>query len=274
MISIVINADTRPPMDRDVFTVGDDGGQGSLHGCRSWDYLTELPKTVHKFFAGHEHEVILDIDLHQSLPPWVHMPLDGMVDEGWLEYHMAPKDHVSNRWNDRIYLSSLHRAKGDYVVHLDQDCALYRDSSCNIVDNYLSWLNEGRKFICQPTNLTPEEHKMWWASTRFFICKRETLDFDYLWFALDQPSVLFNRYPWSGPHHFPCLEHLLGVIGGGFDGVLYPKREDANYLIFNWARYCKGNLAKLNSLPYPEVKRIVSDVWGLCGPNDVIATPL
>lgn len=267
MISIVINADTRPPMDRETFTVGDDGGQGSLHGCRSWDYLVDLPKAVHKFFEGHEHEVILYIDEHEKIPDTICHQWENLV------AYASSNDKMSHRWNDKLYLNSLAKAKGDYVVKMDQDACIFRDPSCDIVDRYLKWLDEGYKFICQPTNLTKQQHGMWWASTRFFICKRETLDFESLWNAVDNPTGLFAKYSWSGPNHFPCLEHLLGVTAGD-NGVLYPPREDDNYLVFSWARYVKGTIKKLLDMTYSEAAKIVAQDWGLCGPNDVLARPL
>lgn len=280
MISIVINADTRPPMDRDVFTVGDDGGQGSLHGCRSWDYLTHLPLAVHKFFEGHDHEVLLFIDEHEPIPSdmWAYWNQLSQPN-GWLRIISEKCDHSSHRWNDRLYLHALDKGinwpgrNPDYVVHMDQDCVIFRDPKCDIVDRYKKWLNEGYEFICQPTNLEKREHGMWWASTRFFMCKRATLNFDRLWASLDRPDSLFSHYAWSGPNHFPCLEHLLGVVAGDA-GVLYPPREDDGYLVFSWARYIKGILPKLLDMPYSEVEHIVASRWGLCGPNDVIAQDL
>lgn len=286
MISIVINADTRPGQDADMNTVGDHGS-GSLQGVRSWDFLTELPKTVHKFFKNERHMVLLDIDIHEPVSEEVMEKFLEMHQEGWFMWRECRSDHSLDRWNDRIYLSSLQwaasiedehpeewtRTDERYIVHLDQDCAIFRHPDNDIVDRYLKWLDEGYKFICQSTDLPRAEHGMWWASTRFFICKRETLDFETLWKVLEDRNSIFNKYPWEGSLPWqPCLEHSLGVMAGQ-DKVLYPPREDSpeGYTVLSWVRYYKGLLKLMNDSPYAKVQEFVFNVsGGLCGPSDFI----
>lgn len=272
MISIVINADTRPGQDAAMQTVGDHG-EGSLQGVRSWDFLMDLPQAIHNFFLGHDHQIILYIDEVGPIPHEIRAELDKLHDELPLNWFIRPHPTNLHRWNDHLYLQALQMGeltKPNYIVHMDQDCALFRAPECDIVDRMLKWLEE-YKFVCQSTNLPKEQHGMWWASTRFFMCKRETLDLEALWKALENPSSLFSKYPWTGPHHLPCLEHFLGVIAGD-NGVLYPPREDGphGYTIVNWARYHKDTLRLLNQMPYSEVASLIQDRWGLCGPSDCI----
>lgn len=274
MISIIINADTRPGQDAVSQTVGDHG-EGSLQGVRSWDFLTELPRTAEKFFLPHNCETVLYVDEVDPIPVEISDKLDHMEESSGCRFKWSSKkhDHSQPRWNDRIYLEALQGAKGDYVVHLDQDCALFRSPDNDIVARYLKWLDEGYRFICQSTNLTKEQHGMWWASTRFFMCKRETLDFTVLWKTLEDRNSIFSKYPWEdGAVWMPCLEHALGVMGGK-DKVLYPPREDGpdGYTIFSWVVYYRGLLELMNNSTYEKVQDFVFNVsGGLCGPSDFI----
>lgn len=164
MISIVINADTRPGCGADVNTTGDDGS-GSLNGVRSWDFLTDGMVNKHIFFAAHEHEIILYVDEHEPLPDNVREEIFEITRD-W-NFHLVCKPHqrTDRRWNELLYLEALKLAKGEYVAHFDADCAAFRASESDITLRYVGWLNAGGyKFVCQPTTLTREQHGMYWAS--------------------------------------------------------------------------------------------------------------
>jgi hypothetical protein len=273
MISIVINCDTRPGFNSEVSKVGDKSGC-ALIGCRSIDFITDGVRNKREFFRGHEVEVVLCVDKHLDLPANVSQEVEDMLSSGVINtYEIKSFDRSKFRWNDHVYLDALKKAKGDYVVHYDGDACAFRKDSCTIVDDYISWLDSGKyDFICQPSNMSYAEHNMWWASTRFFICKREMLNFGEI------EKCLNNAYLWSKhtfiDHPYPCcLEHTLGVMAG--DGrVLYPPRDDDQYLVFSWAHYYADTLKKLSAMTYEEAADVIVNRWGLCGPNDVVGRQL
>lgn len=267
MISVVLNCDNRRGSDSEVNTTGD-FGKGSLQGVRSYDFLVEGVKNKLQFFSGYEIEMILYCDLHKPLPDAVQSEIHEMVKRQEIDVFICqPHERTSKRWNERLYVNALKIAKGDYVAHFDQDCAAFRDPNCDIVGNYLHWLNEGGyQFVCQPTTMTLAEHKMYWASTRFFICKRETLDFAKLDDAVSNEDKRFAKYG-----HAPALEHVLGRLGG----VYYPPADWSQYVVFCWARYNRGVLGKLNRMPYEDVRKFLFETCGGClGPNDILCEPL
>lgn len=268
MISLVLNCDTRPHCDADVNTTGD-FGKGSLQGVRSYDFLTEGPRMLLNFFSGYEIELILYVDQHEELPEDVRSDIHEMVKRQEIDVFICqPHERKSRRWNERLYLNCLRLAKGDYIAHFDQDCAAFRDPNSDIVSQYLEWLSPagGYQFVCQPTTLTLAEHKMYWASTRFFICKRETLDFAKLDEAVSNEGARVAKYG-----HAPALEHVLGRMGG----VFYPPANWDDYVVFSWARYHRGVLAKLNRMPYEEVRAFLfATCGGPLGPNDILCEPL
>lgn len=272
MISVVINADTRPGWRESVFTVGD-RGQGSLQGCRSIDFLFEGVRNKMDFFRGYKTQCILCIDEHETIPHSEMMEISQLVHSYGNESSISigSHDRTRFRWYDYITIEALRKAEGEYIVHFDADAnAARRRDDCNIVDSYFCWLKSNEyEFICQPSDLTYEQHKMYWASTRFFICKRESLHLDDIESCLDN-EYLFSKY--GGRHYSPhpcCLEHTLGIIAG-HGRVLYPPREDDQYLVWNWSRYYEGTLKWINESSYNDVRRYIVDGCGLCGPNDVV----
>lgn len=258
MISVVINADNRVGYKNHTSTVGD-YGQGSLQGVRSVDFLTEGVKNKMSFFDGYETQCILYIDLHEDLPSDLFSEVTNLVNSyGNGSMVVAkPHDRIKDRWYDRITIEALKLATGDYVVHFDNDANALRTSDSGIVERYFIWLDSGYKYVCQPWNGIGD--KMFWASTRFFITKKEYLDLELAGRSLYTPFM---------GKHTPCLEHVLGAIAG--DGkVLYPPREDDEYIIFSWARYYSGTLKKLNEMNYHDAMDYLTDC-GIHGANDVL----
>jgi hypothetical protein len=179
-------------------------------------------------------------------------------------------DHSLHRWNDRLYLNSLEFATGEYVAHFDQDVMAYRDPNSFIVQQYLQVLDEGKfKFICQPSVLSYEDHLMDHASTRFFICKRDSLDIPELTACLDDG---YRRKNYSDKHA-PALEHIIGIVSG-LGTVLYPSMQWNDHVIASWTTYRSGLYAKLDTMTYPEIVHYLRDVSCFAGANDVMAGPL
>ena len=263
MISLVINCDTRPGAELPVSAIGDFSA-GSLQGVRSFDLLTEGIRTKNKFFAGHDIETLVFIDIHLPIPEDVQTELDAMVASGEITTLVCQEyNRKRHKWNDHIYLHALREAKGDYIVHFDGDVCAFRKDDYTVVDKYFDLLENGYKYICQPTQIT--DHGMLHASTRFFICKRETLDLDEVERCLDDNY----RRTTHGDRHCPCLEHILGLLVN--DGeVLYPEADNENYCVFSWVSYHKGVLSKLNNTTYNKVYDYVfTTCGGLHGASDL-----
>lgn len=257
-LSLIINADSRPGYLTS--TLGEGWGNNSLQGVRSIDFLTEGVRQKISFFRRYDLQVILYIDKHEDISPELMKEIKSIVLPCGNNSQVIFKEHnrTDYKWNDKIYIDALKLAEGDYVCHVDQDCNIYRRDESDIVEAYLDLL-EVYKYICQPWDGVGDE--MLHASTRFFICKRETLDFSMI-----EKSIFVN--PLNGKHN-PCLEHTLGILAGNRN-VLYPSREDNSYLIFSWAIYFPGILEKLNKMSYDKIKLYVVDQCELHGPNDCV----
>lgn len=267
MISIVINCDTRPGCDAEMNTTGDHG-EGSLNGVRSWDFLTDGVINKLNFFQGYEVELILYIDEHEGVPKDVQDRMDQITRNLNARIVCRPHQRSHQRWNEMLYLEALKLATGDYVAHFDGDCAAFRCPSWDPGIFYQSLVGmEGIKFVCQPTTMSRAEHGMWWASTRFFFCRRETLNLCEL-----EKCILDEGYRHSVVFS-PALEHVLGRMAGGPTGVLYPPANWDDYMIFSWSRYHRELLYMLNGLPYEKVRDYILDC-GIHGPNDVISKGL
>jgi len=268
MISLIINADTRPGSSEDSSQIGDRGNE-FLAGCRNSDFLTDGVINKMKFFRDHPIETVVCVDEHEPVAGELAERLAQMLlaTTDSLRYVIKPHARSDRHWNDRLYLEALREATGEYVVHFDGDAAAFRRDGCPIIDQYIEWLDSGRyKFICQATALTKEQHGMWWASTRFFITKREHLNLDELERCLD-PSYRRAKY---GTKHTPCLEHIIGLIAGD-DSVHYPPIDLDNYAIFSWVHYYRGLLGRLNALSYDEVRDyVVTRCGGIHGASDFV----
>lgn len=246
-ISVCINVDSRVGFDKGSSLTGE-FENGQPNGTRSLDYLTEGIIGKMKYFRGFNTQCILYIDHHQLIPPELLKEITGLV----LSYGnnskivCKPHDRTRYRWNDKLYLEALKLADGDYVAHFDGDCNAYRANESDIVDAYIDLL-ETYKYICCP--IMPHfKHEWYHASTQFFICKRETLDFNLI------ENSLYT--PLRGKHA-PCLEFVLGILAGE-GNVLYPPRTDDEYIIFCWWKYQSGLLKKLNEMEYKDVIDFIS----------------
>lgn len=266
-ISLVINADTRPGCDAECSKIGD-FGQGSLQGCRSWDFLIDGVINKHRFLSGSDAEIetILYVDIHNPIPKRIQMKIEALQDCGYItKLITAQHSRARHRWNDWLYIDALCHATGEYVAHFDADAAAFSRSP--MIPPYVELLKTF-KYVCQPS--ATADHGMTHASTRFFICRRETLDLDELGRCLDDG---YRQAKFPG-QHLPALEHIIGALAGT-GSVIYPPRKDHNYCVFSFVHYYRGLLWWLNDLPYEEVRRYVFErCGGICGPGDFIAQPL
>lgn len=240
MISIVINCDTRPQKNEQT---------GLFGGVCNEDFLTDGIFNKIKFFDGFDIETIVFIDEH--LP----------VSEKTLEYlrsicdTVVVRKHTSeNSFNDYNYLSALSLARCEYIAHFDQDVAAFtysKESVQSLID-----LLEKYKFVSYPSIWSPNAVEdasfggRMWASTRFFMCKRETLKFDVLRNCIEEPEWAYKTFG-DVPRRCNWLEHFLTLTNN--NSVYYPPIQTENFTIFTWERYETYTLRRLNELPYEEI---------------------
>lgn len=265
LISLIVNCDTRTGFEYDMTKA-----ESTFNGCVSNDFLIDGVINKIKFFQGFEIEVILFVDEHVKVPPETLQRMNDLADTLVVRKHTD--EHAFNDYN---YLKALSLANGDIVCHCDQDTACFTSSPV-YVQNLINLL-EQYKFISYPSYWSPYPvHDesfggLFWASTRFFICKRETLKLDELAKCIDNPEWMYEKYG-DSPRRVNWTEHYLAKING--NSVYYPPLDTSNYTIFSWGTYRKGTLDKLNKLPYEEIEKYIIACGGLHYPVDLDAIPL
>jgi hypothetical protein len=245
-ISLVINCDTRPGIN-DEYSVADK----MFDGCRNADFLTHGIWNKIKFFEGFRLEVILYIDQHLSLDSQSLEYLKSMCD------CLVVRNHTEGgNQNDYNYLRALYMATGDIVVHFDQDsCAFAKDKEA--VQEMIDMLND-HTIVSYPHWLSPnpdhnDNYDYWWASTRFFICRREFFDFTEIEKCLKDNEYFYSTYPASVRN--PWLEHYLGLKAKyKGNGVYYPPLDHSKRIIFSWKSYRQGMLKMLNEMTFEQVQ--------------------
>jgi len=275
MISIAINLDTRPGF------LEQKTEQGTmLNGTRSLDFFTDGILNKVRFFEGHDIEVTVFIDVHDPLPTeteeWLlTQHFRGLINN--LVFNKHTEQYLGEffpKFNDLNFLNAMILTRGDYLVHFDGDMAAFIKDR-NVIKEWLSWLDSGRfDFICYPSQYSPAPavdgryKSYWWSSTRFFICKREFIDYTEIIKCLRSSEYLYGKYGTENEPRNPWLEHVLGMMAGGQERVFYPPIQSKRYLMFSWSRYFSGVLAKLNEWPY---EKVVEYVGGISYPCDVSA---
>jgi hypothetical protein len=256
-ISICINSDTRSGFEEE-----QSQATGLFSGCKSKDFLTEgvLNKII--FFEGFEKEVILFVDEHNKVPAELVAQIKEMVDTLVIRKHTG-----GHHFNDKNYLAALRLCTGDVIAHFDQDCAAFTESKEG-VEKIISWLNEW-KYVSYPSHWSPKpvDDKSFnyvWCSTRFFICKRETIDFAEIEKCLNDYDYFCDTYKPSRICHW--TEHIIGLSAGS--SVYYPPLQNP-FTIFCWNNYKTGTLKHLNELPYNEVINFINQNGGLHYPADL-----
>ena len=258
LFSIVINCDNRQGYLNDSSKVGEFSND-PLNGTRSLDFLTEGLRNKISFFRGYDTQCIAYIDKHSEIESGVIKEIEDIVYACGNNSKLIFKEHnrTRYRWYDYITLEALKLAEGDYICHFDNDSNAFRSDESDIIEKYLKWLDEGYRFVCSPVSPLHKE-KWYWATTQFFICKKETID------VAEIEKCFDNRYlqsKYGRMEHNPtpcCAEHTIGLMGKEGD-ILYPTQENDSYIIFCWWEYKKGLLKKLNEMPYKEVFEFIKN---------------
>lgn len=240
-ISLIVNADTRPKKTQE---------EGLFSGTSNLDYLTEGVRNKQKYFDGFDIETIVFVDQHLPVPEhelkYLHNTCDAVV---------IRKHQNSPGFNDKNYMEALSMARGKYVCHADQDTAMFADNPAAI-QKQLDLL-EQYDYVSYPSYQSPnpvhdDSFDHWWASTRYFLCKRETLDFTELRKMMQDYDYCFTKYPANRRCHF--MEHWLGLLAKyNGKGVIYPPYDFENYVVFSWGRYEDYIWRRLNEYNYQQV---------------------
>jgi len=255
-LSVVINCDTRPQ---------NDVAEKMFSGTVNSDFLLDGIINKKRFFAGFDIELIVYVDEHLPIPPEI---LHGM--RMIADTVVARKHTTENSFNDYNYVRALSMASGDIVVHFDQDTAAFT-SSPEPIEELITLLNH-HKFISYPSHWSPKPvidesfgHRTW-ASTRFFMCKRETLQLDNLRKCIEEPEWAYATYG-DSPRRLNWTEHFLTLMNN--DSCYYPPIDLERYAIFSWGSYESGILNMLNHNIYSDIKNWILKVGGINYPVDV-----
>jgi len=260
-LSLIINCDTRPQNNH---------AEKMFSGCVNFDFMTEGLKNKISFLRGFDLEVIVYVDKHEEIPKEI---LETLY---WQSDVLIIRNHTNEQsFNDYNYIRALQMASGDIIVHFDQDVAAFTNSPEPIND--MIKLLEVYDYISYPSWLSPNpvvdnNYDYFWCSTRFFMCKRETLDFAEIIKCLKDYDYLYQTYPASIRNHW--TEHILALISKyKGKGVFYPAMNLDTHAIFSWDRYIEGVLKAMNNWSYEQVKGyIVNTCGGVHYPCDVTAT--
>jgi hypothetical protein len=266
-ISVIINADTRSGFQES------ESAEGVMFdGCRSVDFLVDGVANKIKFFEGFDKEVILFIDQHENIPEDILNTIRGMVDTLVIRKHDKRYGDMvyCHNFNDFNYLSALFMARGQVIFHADQDTNCFTKDK-ESVDELIAML-DNYKFISYPSHWSPNAVTdpsfggRTWASTRFFLCKRETLKFDTLIQCILNPDWADKTF---GDRQKKCnwTEHFLAMTNN--ESVFYPPILLDKLAVFSWGNYKAGTIKKLNESTYDEVRRFISDNNGIVYPNNI-----
>lgn len=257
-ISIVVNVDTR--------SLNKNFGGENLKGCSHKDFLTDGIFNKVKFFDGFDKEVIVYIDQHHPIENETLSYIRGLVDCVVIRNHT---DEPS--FNCYNYIRALQMATGDIICHIDQDTSCFT-SSPEPIKEMIALLDK-HKFVSYPSHWSPKPviddsfGNRTWCSTRWFMCKRETLRFDELKAIISEPEIGYSRYG-DSPRRTNWLEHFLTLTNG--DDCFYPPMDIDRIAIFSWGSYDDYILRRLNEYSYPQLREWLS-THPINYPNDVNA---
>lgn len=258
LISLVINADSRDGYQHDKSSI-----DGMGKGCRSIDYMIDGVIQKQKYLKEYDFETILFIDQHLEIQNHKLNIIRDLVDTLILREHTHEHSFL-----DYNFLQAIFMARGQYVLHCDQETNCYT-SSPEYIQRQLDLL-EQYKFVSYPSWWSPRAITdesfggRTWASTRYFLCKRETLKFDILIKCIQDPEWAYKTYG-DSPRRCNWLEHFLTLTNN--DSCFYPPFNLDQYAVFSWGTYKSGTIRMLNEMDYTGVKKWL-DAHPIHYPND------
>ena len=250
LISCVINVDTRPE---------NDNNKEMFNGVVSRDFLVDGVLNKRRLFEGFDTEFIVFVDLHEPLDEKTHEQLREISDVLVIRKHNKSFDDIENfaAFNDFNYLNALFLARGRYIFHFDGDVAAFAKNT-DAIQEQINLL-EKYDYVSYPSSWSPNPvddssfGNNYWVSTRYFCCKRETLDFSEIIKCQLDYDYWKEKYPRSRLCHW--TEHILQSLSK--NGVYYPPLNFDNFILFTWENYHKYTLQRLNNQTFEEVNQWV-----------------
>ena len=244
-ISICVNVDTRKESETN---------QKMFSGVVSRDFLTHGLINKKKLFEGFRTELICFVDEHEPLDEKTVMEMKSICDTLIIRKHNKSFEYQEDfsAFNDFNYISCLTQARGRFIFHFDGDVAAFT-SSPEPIKEILNKLEEV-PFVSYPSYWSPNPvddptfQGHYWVSTRFFACKRSSLDFTEIIKCQLDYDYWKEKYPRARLCHW--LEHLLCKTPSD---VYYPPLEFEKFILFTWENYHKYTLQRLNNQSFEEV---------------------
>lgn len=252
-LSVVINVDTRPENDHN---------REMFNGCVSRDFLVEGVINKANLFKDFDKEIICFVDEHEPLDEKTLSQLKAVTDTLVIRKHNRKFEDQDNfpSFNDFNYIQALAQARGSHVFHFDGDVAAFAISSEPIQE--IINLLEQYDYVSYPSLWSPDPvhdasfEGKYWASTRFFACKRSTLNIGEIIKCQLDYDYWKETYPMPRLCHW--LEHIIASIAWHKGkGVYYPPIQFEKFILFTWENYHKYTLQRLNSQTFEEVKNWV-----------------
>lgn len=253
-LSCIVNVDSRPE---------NSANQEMFKGVVDRDFLVEGLINKRNLFKGFNFELICFLDEHEPVDEKTIANMREVCDTLIIRKHDKRFEDIDNyaAFNDLNYLQALFHARGKYVFHFDGDVAAFAVSP-EPIKEYIALL-EQYDYVSYPSYWSPNPVDdasfggKYWVSTRFFCCKRSTLDFSEILKCQLDYDYWKETYPVPRLCHW--TEHLLSSIAWNKGkGVYYPPLNFERLILFTWENYNKYTLQRLNNQTFEDANQWVT----------------
>jgi len=244
-VSVVVNVDSRPEngTNKEMF-----------NGCVNRDFLVDGLINKRNLFKGFDFELICFLDEHEPVDDKTISHMREVCDTLIIRKHDKRFEDIDNfaAFNDFNYIQALSQCRGKYVFHFDGDVAAFTESP-EPIREIINKLEEV-KFVSYPSIWSPypvEDSSFegyFWISTRFFACKRSSLDLTEIIKCQLDYDYWKEKYPRARLCHW--LEHILLQKK---EDVYYPPLNFERFILYTWNNYEKYILQRLNNQTFEEV---------------------
>lgn len=254
LISVVVNIDSRQENDTN---------KEMFNGCVSRDFLIDGLINKRNLFKGFDFELITFLDEHEKVDEKTISSMRSISDTLIIRKHNKSFEDNDNfpAFNDLNYLNALSLARGKYIFHFDGDVAAFTESK-EPIQEYINLL-ENYDYVSYPSHWSPNPVEdasfggKYWVSTRFFCCKRNTINISEILKCQLDYDYWKKTYPVPRLCHW--TEHLLSSIAWNKGkGVYYPPLNFERFILFTWENYHQYTLQRLNNQSFEEVNAWVT----------------